>query len=257
MHSKLPYCKDNSIFISEWISKKKKSKILLEEVPRLGAKLKELWPDAPHTQKLKELYLNSKIIEGVDVRPFIIPFSWELLLEPNNRIELNSVLLKNYMVLIDKFFKLKHEHFIKTLGNIYTKDFLKNSQLGTHFIKLKKEAKKLIKNNKEFLNKNILFIIKSNNHLMGKINELISFIMEWYVVAKIFQGMQNNESNFIIHAGLAHTSNILLLLEKVYDYKINNIDGINYYDTHKDSFTTGCLKLPTHINDLFGGGKIL
>lgn len=259
MHSKLPYCKDNSIFVSEWMNKKSKSKILLEEVPRIGAKLKELWPDAPHTQKLKYLYLNSKVIDGIDVRPFIIPFSWEILLEANieenKKKDLNKITLYHYMDLISHFFKLKHKYFIQTLGNIYTKDFLKSSELGKHFIKIKREAKKLMDDNKYLLNKNIEYIIKLNNNLMDKINELISFIMEWFTIAKIYQGIQNNNSNFIIHAGLAHTSNILLILEKVYGYKINDLNGVNYYENYNDNSSNGCLKLPTRINDMFGGGK--
>ena len=258
MHSKLPYCKDNSIFISDWMNKKNKSKILLEEVPRLGTNLKELWPDAPHTQKLKELYLNSKVIDGVDIRPFIIPFSWELLLElnidENKKKEIDTVTLYNYMMLINDFFKLRHKYFIKTLDTIYTKDFLKSSELGIHFLKLKKETKKLLRDNKNLLNKNIQFIITNNNELMEKINELTSFIMEWYIIAKIFQNNNSNkETNFIIHAGLAHTSNIILLLQNIYDYKINDIEGINYYNIGKDNSSNGCLKLPTRINDLFGG----
>jgi ERCC4-related helicase len=257
MHSKLQYCKDDSIFISDWMNKKTKSKILLEEVPRLGAKLKELWPDAPHTQKLKELYLNSQVIDGVDIRPFIIPFSWELLLESdindNKKREFDKITLYDYMDLINYFFKLKHKHFIKTLGIIYTKEFLKTSKLATHFLNLKKESKQLMKDNKKLLNKNIEFIINRNDGLMDKINELTSFIMEWYIIAKIFQGIQNNENNFIIHAGLAHTSNIILLLQKVYDYKIHDLNGINNYDSDKYHSSNGCLKLPTRINDLFGG----
>lgn len=260
MHSKLPYCKDNSVFISDWMNKKYKSKILLEEVPRLGANLKELWPDAPHTQKLKELYLSSKVIDGIDVRPFLIPFSWELLLEknipPNKKSEFNKITLHDYMDLINYFFKLKHKYFIKNLGNIYTKDFLKDSELGRHFLNLKNETKILMKTNKHLFNKNIEFIINSNIELMEKINELISFIMEWYIIAKIFQYKTNlnNVSNFIIHAGLAHTSNVVLLLQKIYGYKIQDLAGINYYDVNMDKSSNGCLKLPTRINDLFGGG---
>ena len=43
MHSELPYCQ-NGIFVSDWMKSKNKSKILLEEVPRTGSQLKELWP---------------------------------------------------------------------------------------------------------------------------------------------------------------------------------------------------------------------
>jgi hypothetical protein len=110
-----------------------------------------------------------------------------------------------------------------------------------------------MKDNKEMLNKNIEFIIKTNNELMVQVNELTSFIMEWYIIAKIFLN-SSKDSSFIIHAGLAHTSNLILLLEKVYGYKINDLNGINYYNNFNDNSSNGCLKLPTRINDMFGGG---
>ena len=53
-------------------------------------------------------------------------------------------------------------------------------------LNLKNETKILMKTNKHLFNKNIEFIINSNIELMEKINELISFIMEWYIIAKIY-----------------------------------------------------------------------
>ena len=77
--------------------------------------------------------------------------------------------------------------------------------------------------------------------------------MEWYTIAKIFQGNLSGYNNFIIHAGLAHTSNINAILQKEYNYNINNFDGIiNLKDG--DNYTNGCLKLPSYIDDQFGGG---
>ena len=56
MHDTLPSC-TNQTNISDWFkSKFKSSKILLEEVPREGFKLEELWPQSPHTQELKKLF---------------------------------------------------------------------------------------------------------------------------------------------------------------------------------------------------------
>ena len=80
-HSSENYCtihKNNSKFISDWLSTKN-SKVLLEEVPRMkGSELLELW-SSKHIQKLKDLYLKQKLnenqIEGVDIRPLLIPFS--------------------------------------------------------------------------------------------------------------------------------------------------------------------------------------
>jgi hypothetical protein len=81
-HDTLPECQ-NKINVAEWFGKKMgTSKILLEEVPRQGNKLVELWKESPHTQQLKDLYLeNPDTIPGMDIRPFVIPFSFEVLNE--------------------------------------------------------------------------------------------------------------------------------------------------------------------------------
>ena len=249
MHSELPYCKNDSIFVSDWM-KKKKSKILLEEVPRLGSTLKELWPGSPHTQKLKQVYLESKVIDGVDVRPFLIPFSWELLLDG----EKNNSTLFDYMILIDSFFKMQHKFFIKNLGSIYTEGYLRNSELGNHFLSIKKKTQKLMKDNITLINKQMKHLTEINLDFLEQINELISFIMEWYIIAKIYKGVEEKQNNFIVHAGLAHTSNVISLLKDNYKYEIIQIEGINNYEKQRNNEADGCLKLPTKINDLFGGG---
>ena len=250
MHSTLPYCKGESIFVSDWMNKKKNSKILLEEVPRLGSKLKELWPGSPHTQKLKDLYLSSKVIDGVDIRPFLIPFSWELIGEDK---ELGKITLYEYLMLIDIFFQLKHKFFITNLGNIYTKDYLKDSKLGVHFLNLKNKTQALMKKNKSIIKEKTETLI--NKDIMIDLNELISLIMEWYIIAKVYKGVEERQTSFIIHAGLAHTSNIISVLKEIYGFQVLETVGSTDYDKDKDIVTDGCLKLPNKINDLFGGGK--
>lgn len=251
MHSTLPYCKGDSTFVSDWMSKKKNSKILLEEVPRLGSKLKELWPGSPHTQKLKDLYLNSKVIDGVDVRPFLIPFSLELISEDK---ELGNLTLYEYMTFINKFFTLQHKFFIENLGNIYTKDYLQNSKLGIHFLKLKNKTQSLMKNNKNLIKQETGNII-NNSTILHDINELISLIMEWYIIAKVYKGVDKMQTSFIIHAGLAHTSNIISVLKELYGFQIIENVGSTNYEKERDNLMDGCLRLPNKINDLFGGGK--
>lgn len=256
MHSKLPYCNNDGIFISDWLNKKYKSKVLLEEVPRTGSVLKELWPESPHTQKLKNLYLNSRVIDGIDIRPFLIPFSWELFLDNQidkiKKDELSKIKLIEYLSLISKFFSLKHEYFIKNLGKIYTKEFLNYNDLGKHFLKLKEETKKYFSLHKSLLNETVYSLIEHKSNILERINEIISYIMEWYTVAKIFQGNLMGNDNFIIHAGLAHTSNINLILKKEYFFKVIDFNGlIDINDGNIES--NGCLRLPSLIDNQFGG----
>jgi hypothetical protein len=249
MHSELPYCEKDGIFISDWLKNKFKSKILLEEVPRVGPKLKELWPSSPHTQKLKEEYLkNSHIIQGVDIRPFLIPFSWELAFDKDTPV----INLKQYLTLINIFFNLKLDLLRKDLKDVYTKEFLKKTKLGEHYLELKRKVKNYIKRNKKFLQTNIKDLLKENEYLLEQINDLISDIMEWYMISKIFQGLSENKTSFIIHAGLAHTTNLINLLKIKYGYKILEEFG----NTDLNNITienTGCLQLPIDIEKQFGG----
>jgi hypothetical protein len=249
MHSELPYCEKDGVFISDWFKNKFKSKILLEEVPRVGPKLKELWPSSPHTQKLKEEYIkNSHIIQGVDIRPFLIPFSWELAFDK----EAPSLNLKQYLNLINLFFNLKLDYIKNDLKNVYTKQFLKTNKLGEHYLNLKKKVKLFVKKNKIYLDKNIKDLLKNNENLLEQINDLISDIMEWYSIAKIFQGINENKTSFILHAGLAHTTNIIKLLKMYYGYRI--VDEFGTTDmSNLDKENNGCLHLPTDIEKQFGG----
>ena len=249
MHSNLPYCKTDGIFISDWFKNKYNSKILLEEVPRVGPQLKELWPSSPHTQKLKEEYIkNSHIIQGVDIRPLLIPFSWELASDEDT----HSLKLKEYLELINLFFTLKLDFIKNDLKHIYSKEFLKKKKIGKHFLILKRIIILFIKKNKIYLDKDIKDLIKDNKKLLEQINYILSDIMEWYIIAKIYQGINENKTSFIIHAGLAHTTNIINLLKNYYNYKvINDFGTTNMNNLNIES--NGCLHLPINIENQFGG----
>lgn len=251
MHSKLPYCDKDGIFVSEWLKNKFKSKILLEEVPRTETKLKELWPSSPHTQKLKNAYLeNSHIIQGVDIRPFLIPFSWELSFDK----EVPNLTLREYLSYINIFCNLKLNYFIKDLKNIYSKEYLSRSLLGLHYMKIKKFIKEYVKSHKNYLNASIKEISKNNTIVLEKINEIISFIMEWYVIAKMYQSILEGKKTIIIHAGLAHTTNILVALQNMYKFKIISEEGLTDIDEYNKA-SNGCLQLPLDIEKQFGGNN--
>lgn len=263
MHSKLPYCKENGIFISDWfkfinkyIKDTNNCLFLLEEVPRTGIELKELWPSSPHTQKLKDLYINnSHIIQGLDIRPLILPFSWELALQaPDTN-------LKDYLNLIDLFFTLNLKFINDDLKFINTPFFLKKNNLGIHYINLKKKTRLFIKTNKYYLSKNIKELININNNLLEQINDITSDIMEWYSVAKIIQGVNEKRKSIILHAGLAHTTNIIKLLKMYYGYNIENDFGLTDIsdienNNINDNNISGCLHLPFNIEKQLIGGKL-
>ena len=75
-----------------------------------------------------------------------------------------------------------------------------------------------------------------------------------YIVAKIYQSLLNGKKNIIIHAGLVHTTNLILLLQKIYNFKIVSEEGLTNIDNY-DNPNNGCLHLPVDIDKQFGGNQ--
>lgn len=236
MHSSLPYCKESSVKISNWLfSKKSKSTILLEEVPRdESIKLQELWSDSEHTQDLKNLFLNnSKVIQAVDIRPYLIPFSWEMIKLTDTNIKLNE-----YIKLIDDFF----------LSNLINKKkIIINKQIYPQFEILKNTYLEFKNSISDHLDKNIKDINEHNQHILVRINEILDHIMELYILNKI---KKNLNKNIILHTGLAHSQEIIEWLDVLYNYNILEKTGINSLNDQLQS-DHGCLQIPHYINDVF------
>lgn len=244
MHDTLPTCK-NQINISDWFKTKfKSSKILLEEIPRDGFKLKELWSNALHTIELKKLFINnSQLIHAIDIRPYLIPFSWELI----DSIQ-DDIILKKYIYNIDKFFCLKLSYFINKLDN-YNKNNLIHSKLGKHFLIIKKKYRFFLNNNKKKINLTIKQINSENIEILYDINKILDEIMEWYICANI---ILNELKPIILHTGLAHSEKVIEWLIKHYDYIVIDSQGINLISETSDDMN-GCIQLSPDIDNQFGG----
>jgi hypothetical protein len=267
-HSSQNYCylngKSNGTFISEFLEMKH-SKVLLEEVPRMNNKLIELW-SSEHIQKLKNLYLNkvNKInIDGIDIRPLLIPFSLDVFLiehmnNPNiDKKYINSikdVTLQDYLKMLESFFEYKHKYFIEILGDVYT-SLKADSELGIHFIKLKNIFIDLKSFNK--LDMHIGILVQNDKIFTDKIVELLSSIMEWYTIAKIFYDNKSGIKKFIIHAGLDHTTKLNKMLIENYGYEQINSNGLvdinDLIYRNRNNNDNNCLKLPLNIANQFGG----
>ena len=239
MHDQLLDCKNN-ITISNWLKNKfETSYILLEEVDRnTDFKLKELWTESTHTQELKKLYLNNKnIILPVDIRPFLIPYNWEI--DKNN----DKTQLREYLLLIDNFFCLNNEYIKKQIKN-YNNNLINNIS-GKHYIVLKYIYFSFLLKYHKLLYKKLKYI---KEEILEEINDILNNIMEWYICAKIY--ILQNKSN-IIHTGLAHSQNIITLLIRIYKYNIEIENGVNTID-NADNIKSGCVNIISKYDKLFG-----
>jgi hypothetical protein len=242
MHDLLKPCNKNEIIISKWLEKKiikKKSKILLEEVPINHDNLKILWQNSIHTNELKKLYIKYKdLITGIDIRVLLIPFSLELINEINT-----DITLYEYLKLINDFFSLLFIELKKF--NYYKLENLKKSLIGKHFIIIKNNYKIFIKKYNKILNEKIKIIV--DNDLLNNLNNILNDIIEWYTCACIFE-FENN--SIIIHIGLYHAEKIIDWLINIYNFKIINIYGINnILQTKNINEHNGCIMLTPIIDN--------
>lgn len=245
-HSKLSYC-NNYQMVSEWLKEKvKTNNILLEEVPRDDTNLKELFGDSDHTQKLKELFINNpELINGIDIRPLLIDFSWELL----GITEISEIIFREYLKTIDEFFNFNNKN-IKKLNKSYDKNYIENSPFLNIQFKIIKNTYTDYKNKYiYYLNQPVSYIYKKYIFVLEDLNFILDNIMEFYTILNIFK-LNIDNKNIIIHTGLAHSEKIIYWLTTIYSYKIIEEKGINTIEnSNKMPLIDGCIKLSKTIDD--------
>lgn len=243
-HSKLPYC-NNYTMISDWLKKKSlNNNILLEEVPRDNITLKEIFSTSDHTQKLKELFINNpKVINGIDIRPYLIKFSWELL----ELDKTENMLFNNYLEDINDFFNFKNTK-IRELNKNYNKLNIIKLNCYIQFKIIKDNYLNYIEKYKNFLNKNIVDIFNNDKYILKEFNNILNDIMEFYIILSLFSV---NNKNIIIHTGLVHSEKIIFWLTQCYFYETSEEKGITKVkDIEKiTKNTSGCLNLSKTIDD--------
>jgi len=246
VHSKLPYC-ENKIDISDWFKDNMNfTNVLLEEVPRDGVELNELWTESDHTQKLKNLFLqNSNLIHAIDIRPYLIPFSWEMCELKNDN---NIITLNNYLKKISIFLELEDDYFKNNLSLVYNEKYLmKNVYLGKHFLELHILFNSYKEKYAKHMGENICEIFKEDKTILEEFNNILDSTMEWFAIAKMFQ-LKFNKKNVIMHTGLYHSNNIRNKLMELYDYKIVDNNGINTIkDIENNKNYNGCISLSPSV----------
>jgi hypothetical protein len=249
VHSKLKYC-DDFIEISDWFERNIDNvNILLEEVSREDFNLGELWKSSNHTIKLKNLFLNNqKKIFDIDIRPYLIPFSWEIL---NDNTNFGNIQFKTYLELLNDFLNIKHKKIKKKISNIYNKSFLLNHKLKIHLKEIENSFDNFVYNNRSLMNETIYYVFIKNKNILIDLNLILDSCMEWYCISKIYdiQFYDDNKKGFIIHTGLFHSERIISILQKLYNYNIIINDGINNINDAEENTYNGCILLPNIVSE--------
>jgi hypothetical protein len=248
-HSNTKYCDSNTldyhIDIKDFLKKALDSEhqILLEEIPRDGFNLQELWPKSPHTQNLKTLFLDNIDINGIDIRPYLIPFSWENL-ETDTSPELRNYSIIKYINKLNEFFKLEGNFYNKIFYPIMKKVIIYNNGLGKNLIHIKN---KFIRLRKEIyqLDKPISYYFDNKKYILEEISNICDEIMEFNTLLNVFT--TNKKS--IIHTGLFHSFNILTWLLNSYNFNVIYKNGINQFPPNKSSNDIkACVYIPINIS---------
>jgi hypothetical protein len=253
IHDGVEYCKQNSKMIAQWLDEtSNKYTILLEEV-KGDYKLTDLWPGSKHTQELKKLNHDSNKVIPVDIRPQLIPFSWELAKTTN---DLGKTTLASYIKLLKDFFRntldsndIMVQNNIINMKQVQSTNNSNESYISPeyHLQQLKKIFDDYLATYKSIMNSCIEDIIKKNVDCLERINNIISMIMEWYIVVLTY----NNSHNTIIHIGLAHSKRVLDLLLKVYRFTTIEEYGINKIADVNSITPSSCILVSQSINNIY------
>jgi hypothetical protein len=182
-HNVLDAC-PNNISIDKWLEKKMSSSlVLLEEVDRNGVELGELFTSSPHTQKLKQLFINNQNdIIPVDIRPEYIPYSWPIV---RNDISLHNETLGNYIRKTHDFFLLNDKYMRNKLPE-YEINIIKDIHLCEHFYIIQKKFYVFTKKYKNLVHSKIIDIIKQDTKCLEEFDEILDSVMEWYILYNIY-----------------------------------------------------------------------
>ena len=252
IHDGVNYCQDvyNSINIDDYlisyIKDKKKTIILEESINDPSLDLIDLWPNAQHTQDLK-IMLNqypSKIIP-TDIRPLLIPFSWQFL---NKYKKYENMKLHQYLYFMSLFFTKKGIVWNKYIFTML--EFIDKDHLETILIQFKEIRQEFVSTFIKYLNLKLIEFdsLKNKDGLkyFEEVDRINSLIMEWYIIIIIF----SDKKTSIIHTGLAHSSNLIHFLVNLYDFEIEKQSGVNYIEeiTDWNNLPTACVLLPNKDN---------
>ena len=112
----------------------------------------------------------------------------------------------------------------KPILELYKVQFLKPEikKLLKHLQEIADEFNEIYTETKES-DKTVEFYFKNKLYVLKHINDIVSYIMEWYSIIL----MINEKQNSIVHLGLAHSDRLITELKNRYNFKYVTGDGIN------------------------------
>jgi hypothetical protein len=259
IHDGVNYCSRNQphVKIRDFLKNKKNNfQILLEEsINDPDLNLTDLWPNAEHTRQLKILKENDKNIIPTDIRPYLIPFSWQLA-ESSENSEYTSanqkykeLLINKYLFYFSEFFKHRGKTFERFILPYY--EFIEKDDMRI-LINIFETIKNLfIKLSKKYENLTLNQILKKDEDYMHSIDNINSLIMEYYILLLIF----SNKKDSIIHTGLAHSTRIKSILVDEFKFKIVEDVSMTQIENYTGSDNTNACILNPSKSEFFNKKK--
>ena len=243
IHDGVNYCINNMDYnnIDDFLNEKSNNyQILLEESiidPSLD--LTDLWPNSEHTSDLKNLKETNNKIIPTDIRPYLIPFSWQLY-KSNKKYK--ECPIKKYLFYFYEFFNNKGHVYENYIFPYY--EFINDNEkiiFINIFINIKNIFLELAVIHDGKLFSDILKDVDSNSYkesdgesYMHSIDNINSLIMEYYMLLLIFSEKRAS----IIHTGLAHSTRIKLILVEKFNFQIVEDVDMTHIDNYTGSDTT-------------------
>lgn len=203
---------------------------MIEEIPNLR-ELVSLFPESSHVENIRKFYINNK--DNKNMIPIDVRFE---LIDNHDEEYYDKQKLKNYILKISEFFIFEHKFFI---GLSLYSEKIYDSILGVHYKYLLEKYELFKKEYDKFFGNEIKYI-PHKKVLIDKINEILSDIMELYILIKLYEILNNGKGKIIIYAGLYHIDKIKKLLIKYYKYKeFENYGSTNINDISNENL---CIK---------------
>lgn len=250
IHDGVNYCSKNQphIKIHDFLKNKNNFIILLEEsINDPDLNLTDLWPNAEHTRQLKILKENDKNIIPTDIRPYLIPFSWQLAesskisesASANNKYQ--ELIINKYLFYFSEFFKQRGKTYNRFILPYY--EFIENDDKKILFNIFETIKNLFIKISKKYENLTLNEILKRDKNYMHSIDNINSLIMEYYILLLIFSDKRDS----IIHTGLAHSTRIKSILVEEFKFQIVEDVSMTQIETYTGSAnTTACILNPSN-----------